>query len=281
MNGAVASALLGAALVAGCADEEPGYVWSLPPGHVPPAVPADNPMSAEKVELGRHLFYDVRLSFNSTTACASCHLPANGFSDPRRLPVGASGEVLARGSMGLSHVAYFSTLTWANPVLQTLEQQVLVPLYGEQPIELGVGLDEPGIFARLMADPVYPPLVAAAFPESAGLDRAAITRSLASFLRAFITGGSPYDRWAHGGDSAAMSEAARRGLELFTSERLECYHCHVPNQAFTGAFRVQGQRTVALTFENDGLYNILRLAVAAQRDVDRAVHARRIARHDR
>lgn len=255
---AAAAAAAGGAALGGCADDPapPAYEWQLPPGHVPPPVPADNPMSAAKVELGRHLFHDTRLSVDGTMSCASCHQAAHGFSDPRAELVGATGQRLARASMGLAHVGYFSTLTWANPVLETLEQQVVIPLYADNPVELGVGLDEAGIFGRLGADPAYAALVAEAFPERAGLDRTAVVRALASFLRTFVTGGSPYDRWAHAGDAGAMSPAALRGFELFTSERLECYHCHVPNQGFTGAFRVAGQDTVAFAFENDGLYNI-------------------------
>ena len=254
-----ARALVGVlALAAGaCTDPEPApYVWELPAGQLPPYVPADNPMSAAKVELGRHLFFDTRLSITGEMACASCHDSRHGFSDPRAQLVGATGQPLPRASMGLSHVGYFSTFTWANPVLANLEEQVVIPLYGDSPIELGVGLDEPGIFARLDADPVYAPLIADAFPGQTRIDRIALVRSLAAFLRTFITQAAPYDRWAYGGETGALTPAAIRGFELFNSERLECYHCHAPNLGFTGAFRVAGQQTVAFTFENDGLYNI-------------------------
>lgn len=95
-------------------------------------------MSAAKVELGRHLFYDRRLSINETTSCATCHEQARGFADGRALPRGATGDEIARNSPGLQNVAYMATYTWPNPVLETLEAQVVVPLFGEHPIDLGM-----------------------------------------------------------------------------------------------------------------------------------------------
>ena len=84
-------------------------------GFPPPSVPADNPMSDAKVELGRHLFYDTRLSGNGTQSCASCHEQARAFTDGRARSVGSTGQVHPRGSMSLVNVAYAQVLTWANP----------------------------------------------------------------------------------------------------------------------------------------------------------------------
>lgn len=71
-----------------------------------------------------------------------------------------------------------------------------------------------------------------------------------------ISGRAAYDRYAYGGEVTALSESARRGLDPFTSERLECYHCHAVNLSFTSSFRVAGQDPIARAFENDGLYNV-------------------------
>jgi len=83
-------ALAALALAACTSNDEPAYGWALPVGFPEPAVPRDNPMSAEKVELGRHLFYDTRLSINGTTSCATCHLPDKAFADGKALPEGAT-----------------------------------------------------------------------------------------------------------------------------------------------------------------------------------------------
>ena len=128
-------ALVGLALVA-CQPDD-AYVFDLPPGYPEPRVPDDNPMNEAKVELGRHLFYDTRLSGNQTQACASCHVQELAFTDGSAVSVGSTGEMTPRGSMSIVDVAYAATLTWANPVLRRLEDQALVPMFGEEPVELG------------------------------------------------------------------------------------------------------------------------------------------------
>src|SRR5690606_40662560 len=132
------------------------------------AIPDYNPLTAEKIALGRRLFYDVRLSGNQTQSCASCHRQALGFSDGVVTPRGSTGHVLLRNSQGLANVAYFSSLTWGNNVLLELEDQILVPILSDNPVELGV-LD--GIRAEVLQrfddDAEYPALFAAAFPSSA------------------------------------------------------------------------------------------------------------------
>ncbi len=249
-------ALAALALAACTSDDDPAYGWALPVGFPEPAVPRDNPMSAEKVELGRHLFYDTRLSINGTTSCATCHLPDKAFADGKALPEGATGSTLVRNSPGLQNVAYLSTYTWGNPVLETLEQQVVVPLFGDSPIELGAGEDLAQVLARLELEPAYPPLFAAAFPDQASpVSRASIIYALAAFSRSMISGGSPYDRFTYGKDGSALDDSARRGLELFFSEKVECYHCHA-GVNLTTAFRSHQSGQVERAFENNGLYNV-------------------------
>src|SRR5271156_5753483 len=117
---------------------EPDYQWNLPKGFPKPYVPADNPMSAAKVELGRYLFYDARMSVNGKQACASCHKQELAFTDGRPVGVGATGEHHPRGPMSLINVAYSATLTWNNPDLKSLEEQALTPMFGDHPVELGL-----------------------------------------------------------------------------------------------------------------------------------------------
>jgi|YNPBryunderm2012_1023409.scaffolds.fasta_scaffold01680_6 cytochrome c peroxidase len=231
------------------------YAWNLPDGFPLPYVPPDNPMTAEKVELGRFLFYDKRLSANGTMACASCHVQALAFSDGRATPHGSTGEALPRNTQGLTNVAYYSTLTWANPVLTELERQILIPLFGEFPVELGITGHEDEVLARFRGDPQYQAMFAAAFPgEADPYTWGNIVKALASFNRALISANSPYDRYL-AGELEALSGAALRGMDLFLSEELECHHCH-GGFNFTGSTRQRNTVFVEAPFHNTGLYNL-------------------------
>ena len=250
-----------AAALAGCGPEASGpepepYLWSLPPGFPTPDVPEDNPMSEAKVELGRWLFYDPRLSGNQTQSCASCHRQEFAFTDGLANAVGSTGEPHRRSSMSLTNVAYNATLTWANPVLTRLEDQALVPLFGESPVELGLTGMENVLFQRLREDPEYPERFRRAFPEDEEpVSLGSITRALASFQRTLISGSSAYDRYAYGGDPNALSESAMRGMELFYSETAECFHCH-GGFNFSDAVRHDTTAIEEITFHNNALYNL-------------------------
>lgn len=209
------------------AQQPVGYRWRVPTWLPPPLVPADNTMSDAKVELGRRLFYDKRLSADGTMSCATCHQQARAFADGRRVAVGITGSMHPRNAMSLANSGYLPVLTWANPLLTRLEQQALVPLFGETPVEMGLAGQEDILFARLRSERLYPGLFREAFPARGGaIDLFAITRALAAFERSLISANAPYDRYRYGGDSNAISPAAKRGEALFFSERLECFHCH-------------------------------------------------------
>ena len=233
----------------------PEWHWALPADLPPPQVPADNPMNAAKVELGRWLFYDPRLSGNSTMACAGCHIQSLAFTDGMPRSVGSTGEIHPRSAMSLVNVAYASRLTWANPLLDRLEDQALTPLLGERPVEMGLENGEQR-FAELLRDEShYSELAHRAFPGDA--DPHSLlngVRAISAFIRTINSFDAPYDRYL-AGDEGAMSEAAERGMELFFSERLECFHCH-------GGFNFTDSTTHANTdidrvgYHNTGLYNL-------------------------
>lgn len=232
------------------------YQWKLPKGFPTPLVPKDNPMTDAKVELGRHLFYDVRLSINEKTSCATCHLQERAFTEPKEHSVGTTGEVHRRNSMSLANVGYAPTLNWANPSVKLLERQVLTPMFGENPAELGMAGKEKLLIERLKAEPRYVALFRNAYPREKGqYSLNQITHAIASFVRSMISGNSPYDKFRHQKVSNAISESAERGEELFFSERLECFDCHAGfNMSGSQAF--VGRASVELVFENNGLYNI-------------------------
>ncbi len=267
MTAARYAVLLGAATLVGVAlsasvrgamaalPQREEYRWQLPRGFPEPRVPADNPMSEAKVALGRLLFYDRRLSGNEAFSCGNCHQQSRAFADPLPRGVCSTGEVHPRGAMGLANIAYAPVLTWANPNVKSLEQQALLPMFGETPVELGLAGKEAELLTRLRADSVYPRMFAAAFPgDTAPVSVRRVTQAIASFQRTLMSGSSPYDRYL-AGDSSAISRSAIRGEALFFSERLECFHCH-GGFNFTNTVDYKGKGFVEIEFHNTGLYNV-------------------------
>ena len=236
--------------------ETVAYPFAVPVGFPKPLVPASNPLTEEKAELGRHLFYDARLSGNGTQSCGSCHLQELAFTDGKALAVGSTNGVHPRGSMSLVNVVYATSLTWPNPLMDTLERQANVPLFGIDPIvELGALGQEEVILGRLRAEPRYAPLFAAAYPGDADpVTMLNVTRAIASFERIIVSGDSPYDRWLYRGERDALTAQQVKGYELFNSERLECFHCHAGFN-LTDSVTYAGKKPT-LMFHNTGLYNI-------------------------
>lgn len=252
------SCVLGAlALLVACGDDSSSneWTWDLPEGFPEPVVPDDNPMNDAKIELGRFLFYDVRLSLNETQSCGSCHMQEFAFSDELPQGIGSTGEVHPRGAMALTNVAYNSRHTWANPLIDTLEAQALGPLFGEEPIELGMAGSEELLVDRIAQDANYPAMFVDAFPEAEGaITIGTITKAISAFERVLISGNSPYDQYI-AGDDAAMTESEVRGMRLFFSERLECFHCH-GGFNFTDSTDHTGLPFAEVQFHNTGLYNL-------------------------
>ena len=232
------------------------FVFDLPVGFPEPAIPRENPMTTEKVRLGRHLFYERGLSANNTQSCADCHHQDKAFSDGKVRSVGSTGEELARNSLSLTNVAYNTTYTWANSSLLTLEQQILIPMFGEFPVELGITGNEEAVLDRLRENALYVTLFENAFPDlDEPIDFDSIVKSLAAFIRTMISGNSAYDEFVYGGDERALSPEALRGLELFLSERLECFHCH-SGVNFTNSTNHESSGFLERPFHNTGLYNL-------------------------
>ena len=231
------------------------YEWNLPRNLPAPAVPADNPMSDAKVELGRRLFYDTRLSVNGTISCAHCHVQELAFTDGLPRSLGATGEIHPRNAMSLVNAAYGSRLTWANHLLSDLEIQALTPLMGENPVEMGMAGREHKMIALLKTDVNYARQIPRAFPTDADpFSVLNMVRAIASFVRSIVSFESPYDRYLRG-DTLAMNATEIRGMKLFFSEKTECFHCH-GGFNFTDSSRHADTRIEAVGFHNNGLYNM-------------------------
>lgn len=258
--------LLGALALGGCggggttsvsddSGRSAAWSWALPAFFPTPRVPDGNPVTAPKVELGRFLFYDRRLSGNGTQACASCHVQSRAFTDGLATSIGSTGQHHPRNAQGLANVAYNATLTWANPSLVTLEKQMETPLFGTDPIEMGVNDgNKDAILARLAADAGYRERFARAYPGQASpVTWGNAIHAIASFQRTIVSGGSLYDRYLQG--KASLPPAAERGMSLFFGEKAECFHCH-SSFNFNDQIVHAGSRLVETPFHNTGLYNI-------------------------
>lgn len=245
------------------------YQWPILKGFPKPQVPADNPMTIEKVTLGKQLFFDVNLSANRQQSCASCHIQEYAFAENQKQSVGSTGEQHRRNSLALVNVAYNKTLTWAHDGLTSIEQQILLPMFGESPIELGITGNEKEIWQRFQT-PEYQQLFKQAFPDndfaSKGFSAIKsneenviknfdyIVKALASYVRSLISLNSPFDLYAYHGQDDAISESALRGMDLFFSEKFECHHCH-GGFNFTQSTSHEKQLIDRRPFHNTGLYN--------------------------
>lgn len=231
----------------------PTYDWQLPVGVEPPLVPADNPQTPEKVELGRWLFYDLRLSRHEDRACGTCHEQAKGFTDGFHRAVGTEKDVHGHNTPSVVNSGYRTQLGWAAPAPRRLEEQLLVPLLGTDPIEMGMGDRVPELLALLAADPIYAELFPAAFPDDDDpftLER--LAAAIAAFERTLISRDAPLDRYLRG-DASAIDDAAKRGWQLF--QDVGCIRCHGGDD-FASPTDAEGRVLAEAGYHNIGLYDL-------------------------
>jgi cytochrome c peroxidase len=180
--------------------------------------PPDNPMTREKVELGRALYYDGRLSKNGDVSCATCHDPDKGFTDQMPVSTGHEGQKGARSAPPVTNATYSYVQFWDGRAA-TLEDQALGPI--QNPIEMANTME--GTVATIAAIPGYGRLFEAAYGDPA-VTPERIAQAIASFERTVLSGTSRWDRYM-AGDPAAMSEAEIRGWDLFRG-KAQCTLCH-------------------------------------------------------
>lgn len=232
------------------------FNWNVPARLPLPIDNKNNPVSEEKFQLGRHLFYDKRISVNGTKSCSSCHQQAHAFTDGKITPEGSTGQILARNSQGLVNNAYNASYTWANSSLVRIEQQLLIPIFGEDPIEHGINESNlETILDTLKQDEQYQALFPAAFGLSIDdIDFDQVIQAIAIFVRGINSFNSPYDQY-QAGDTSAISDSAKRGSQLFFGERFECFHCH-GGYNFSDSTIDRSMIFFEKPFHNTGLYNI-------------------------
>ena len=193
-----------------------------PPLGLPPVpAPADNPLTRAKIELGRKLFFDRRLSINDTLSCATCHIPEQGFTNNElRTPVGVEGRAVLRNSPTLYNVAYQEHLFLDGREL-SLENQVWQPMTAHNEMAApSIGY----VIRKLRRMRDYEGMFEAAF-DGRGPDILTIGQALASYQRTLLAADSPFDRWYFGGQPDAVGEPVKRGFALF-SGKAQCIVCH-------------------------------------------------------
>lgn len=200
--------------------------WLLPAA---PPHPADNKPSAARVELGKTLFFDPRLSRDGNMACATCHNPMLGWSDGQPTAKGFKSQVLGRASPTVVNAGYNKMQMWDGRKA-TLEEQAIGPMMADVEMNADLG----AIFKWLNANPGYRETFAKAYPGEA-IDEKTFSKALANFERTLVSNNSPFDRWLRG-DAKAMTAQQVRGFRLFQDEKKgNCATCHsAPNFADDG-----------------------------------------------
>ncbi len=201
-------------------------------------------------ETGHLLFFDVRLSYNNTKSCASCHDPRFAFTDGYRRSITANGDQVLHNAPTLLNIATHRFFDLSNPGITSLAQQHQRPLFNTAPVELGATGYEKVILNRLKTDGRYRELFSIAFPgEKEPVNFPNIIRCIAAYAETLVSHHAPYDRFV-AGDTAALNPAARKGMALFFSSRTNCSGCH------SGPFFTQAtlSNSTDSVYANTGLY---------------------------
>jgi len=215
------------------------------PDHFPtPTIPAGNPLTVEGVKLGRHLFYEDRLSGDNTQNCGSCHLQESNFAEPRRFSTGIDGIEGKINAMVLSNMAWQDFFFWDGRK-NTLEEQVKDPVIN--PIEMHA--EWPNVIEKLAQDQRYLDMYADAFGDEE-ITEERTAKALAQFIRTMVSGSSKLDAYVQGNYTFTPSEQI--GFDIFNNETGDCFHCHglATTGYQLGAFGL-------LQFSNNGLDSVL------------------------
>jgi len=216
--------LISALALAGVSSMTLAGEWQALPDKAPE--PASNPTTPAKVELGKMLYHDPRLSSSGTVACASCHNVMSGGEDNRGGSVGVQGQVGGRSAPTVWNSAFNSVQFWDGRAA-SLEAQAKGPV--TNPIEMGMkSWDD--VVVRLKAIPGYVAAFGAAFEGADAVTADNAAKAIAAYERTLITPNSAYDKFAKG-DASALSEQQQRGLKTFAE--VGCNSCH-SGPAFNG-----------------------------------------------
>jgi len=183
-------------------------------------VPDANPLSAAKIELGKKLYFDPRLSKDGKISCATCHAPEKGFSDGAPTSTGIGAQKGGRNAPTVMNRLFSAEQFWDGRA-RDLEDQALGPV--QNPIEMGHTLQ--GMISNLNGIAGYKDEFQKVF--GGGITPERVSMAIASYERTVLAGNSPFDRYT-AGDKTALSESASRGMTIFNDKsRGNCLTCHV------------------------------------------------------
>ena len=226
-------------------------------------IPQDNPMTAAKVDLGKKLFFEPRLSADGAVSCATCHDPKRAFTDGKRIAEGIAGRTGIRNSPTLLNAMFNAGQFWDGRA-GSLEEQAKMPLINS--IEMGNrSLGE--VADRIASIPEYTKAFDQVFGSAVTIEN--IAKAIGAFERTLVSANSPLDRYL-AGDVNAMSESARSGLALFRG-KARCGVCHAFNQNFA-AFATfpfltdMNYRNTGIAANYGGFDSLARRAMAASRE---------------
>lgn len=198
--------------------------------------PENNRLTQARIDLGKKLFFDKKLSRNNEIACGNCHLQEKAFSDPNQFSKGVENKLGVRNAPPLFNMAWNTSFFWDGGV-PTLEQQAIGPI--TNPLEMNTTLGE--VVSKIAKDENYIAMFKAAYdtvPSSGYL-----TKAIASFMRSLVSSESRYDKYSRG-DTAVYNESEKRGYKLFFGEDLFCHHCHIGYNFTTYQFANNGSKDV-------------------------------------
>jgi len=206
--------------------DDKSYKLEVPLGLPPMYIPSDNPLTQEKIDLGRRLFMDRRLSHNNTLACGMCHVPEQGLtSHELGTAIGLQGRTLRRNSPSLYNVGYQHSL-FHDGREPHLEDQVWGPLLAKNEMDMpSIGY----VVEKVRRLPEYNGLFEGAFGGPVTAER--IGFALASYQRILVSGNSRFDRWYYGGEKNALNAQEQRGFEVFRGNG-RCIACHTVNEKY-------------------------------------------------
>jgi len=224
-----------------------GKEW-LRPATVPQ--PADNKLTPERIELGKLLFFDVRLSRDDTISCATCHHPKRGWTDlaPSPTAIGFEGRKGPRNSPTLLNTAYNSRHFWDGRA-KTLEDQAVGPMQADVEMNMPLSI----LLPKLQKIQGYQKLFKDAYPKE-GLNEVTLAKAIASFERTILSGISPFDKYIQG-EKEAMTLEQKRGFELFKG-KAHCIECHETFNFTDGSFHNIGLKKGELQDAELGRYNV-------------------------
>lgn len=243
-------------------------IWACSQGGFDPVTVSKSKDGSFYKEFGHLLFFDRQLSFNSTKSCSSCHDPKMSFTDGYRKSLGATADLHQRNSSSLLNIADYNYYTSADSTITLIEKQVLLPLFNNKVVELGLKGYEKEVLSRIKKDGNYQKLFVNHDQNIQHLDWQTIIHSIAEYCRALNSYNSKYDYFIKSNNNSVFSNQELNGMKLFNSDSLGCSGCHggvnfnKPKQTNSSLFIANGffkidKSNVNTLFDDDkGLANI-------------------------